>query len=233
MYRYFAKTMNKRLIEHFSKLITEERWLLMNKIVADRTRYMTVVLEDIYQPHNASAVLRTCDCFGVQDVHIIENRNKYTVNPDVALGASKWLNMKKYNQDEENTIACINDLKKQGYRIVATTPHTNDVNLEEFDLSKGKIALMFGSEQPGLTKTALNHADEFLKIPMYGFTESFNISVSASIILHHLRWKLNQSDIKWQLKKKETDGILLNWLRQSVKRSDVIEKDFLKRINHK
>jgi tRNA (guanosine-2'-O-)-methyltransferase len=205
----------------------------MNNIIANRTKYITVVLEDIYQPHNASAVLRTCDCFGIQDVHIIENRNKYTVNPDVALGASKWLNLKKYNQDEENTIACIHDLKKQGYRIVATTPHTNDVHLEEFDLSKGKIALMLGSEQPGLTKTALNHADEFLKIPMFGFTESFNISVSASIILHHLRWKLNQSDINWQLNKEETEDILLNWLRQSIKRSDVVEKDFLKRINQK
>ncbi len=224
--------MNKELIKHFSELITTERWQLMNKIIADRTRYITVVLEDIFQAHNASAVLRTCDCFGVQDVHIIENRNQYTVNPDVALGASKWLNLVKYSEQEENTIACINNLKEKGYRIVATTPHTDDVNLEEFDLSKGKIALMFGSELPGLTKTALNHADEFLKIPMYGFTESFNISVSASIILHHLRWKLNQSEIKWQLSNAEKDEILLNWLRQSIKRSDVVEKDFLRRIRN-
>lgn len=224
--------MNKELIEYLSKLITPERWLLMNKIVAERTRYISLILEDIYQPHNASAVLRTCDCFGIQNVNIIENRNTYAVNPDVALGASKWLNLKKYNQKEENTIACIKDLKQQGYRIVATTPHTNDVSLEEFDLSKGKIALMFGSEQPGLTKTALNHADEFLKIPMFGFTESFNISVSASIILHHLRWKLNQSNIKWQLSKEETNEILLNWLRQSIKHSDIIEKDFLRRKQH-
>ncbi len=223
--------MNKELIKHFSELITTERWQLMNKIIADRTRYITVVLEDIFQAHNASAVLRTCDCFGVQDVHIIENRNQYTVNPDVALGASKWLNLVKYSEQEENTIACINNLKEKGYRIVATTPHTDDVNLEEFDLSKGKIALMFGSELPGLTKTALNHADEFLKIPMYGFTESFNISVSASIILHHLRWKLNQSEIKWQLSNAEKDEILLNWLRQSIKRSDVVEKDFLRRFS--
>lgn len=223
--------MDEKLIKYLAKLITEERWLLMNKIITERSRYITVVLEDIFQPHNASAVLRTCDCFGVQDVHIIENRNKYTVNPDVALGASKWLNLKTYSDKEENTVECINQLKEKGYRIVATTPHTNDVKLEEFDLSKGKVALMFGSEQPGLTKTALNHADEFLKIPMFGFTESFNISVSASIILHHLRWKLNQSNINWQLSKAEKNEILLNWLRQSIKRSDVIEKDFLKRIS--
>ena len=225
--------MQKRLINHLANLITEERWQLMNKIITDRTKYLTVVLEDIYQPHNASAVLRTCDCFGVHDVHIIENKNKYTVNPDVALGASKWLNLQKYNQEnKDNTISCIKQLKSKGYRIVATTPHSNDVNLEDFDLTKGKIALMFGSEQPGLTKIAMEHADEFLKIPMFGFTESFNISVSASIILHHLRLRLNQSNIKWQLSHEEKQNILLNWLRQSVKRSDVIERDLIKRIKN-
>ncbi len=167
--------------------------------------------------------------FWCQDVHIIENKNKYTINPNVTLGASKWLDLKKYNKMKENTIDCIKKLKSQGYRIIATTPHTNDVDLETFDISKGKIALMFGSELPGLTATALEHADEFLKIPMYGFTESFNISVSASIILYHLRWKLNQSEIKWQLSNDEKNEILLNWLRQSIKRYEVIERNFNKR----
>ena len=224
--------MSKSFIDYLSKLITEERWQLMNKTLADRTKYLTVVLEDIYQPHNASAVLRTCDCFGIQDVHIIENKNKYTVNPDVALGASKWLNLKKYNEQENNTLVCINALRAKDYRIVATTPHTDDVNLEDFDLAKGKTALFFGSEQPGLPKIALEHADEFLKIPMYGFTESFNISVSASIILHHMRLKLNQSDIEWKLSKQENEEILLNWLKQSIKRSDIIEKEFIKSQNN-
>jgi tRNA (guanosine-2'-O-)-methyltransferase len=220
--------MSKSLIDYLSELMTAERWQLMNKTIADRTKYLTVVLEDIYQPHNASAVLRTCDCFGIQDVHIIENKNKYSVNPDVALGASKWLSLKKYNEQENNTVACINALKEKGYRIVATTPHTDDVNLEDFDLHKGKTALLFGSEQPGLSEIALKHADEFLKIPMYGFTESFNISVSASIILHHLRLRLNQSDIDWKLSKQENEEISLNWLKQSIKRSDIIERAFLK-----
>ncbi len=223
--------MNNPLISNLSKLITVERWQLMNQIINKRTKYLTVVLEDIYQPHNASAVLRTCDCFGVQDVHIIENQNEYRVNPDVALGASKWLNLQKYNEEKNNTIACINSLKKDGYRIVATTPHTNDVALDNFDLEKGKIALLFGSEQPGLSNLAMDNADEFLKIPMHGFTESFNISVSASIILHHLRLKLDQSEIKWILEDKEKEEILLNWLKQSIKRSDIIEKEFLKRHN--
>ncbi len=221
--------MNNELVKYLSKLITGQRLQVMNKVLADRTKYLTVVLEDIYQPHNASAVLRTCDCFGVQDVHIIENQNQYKVNPDVALGASKWLNLKKYNEHENNTLACINSLKMDGYRIVATTPHISDVALEDISLTNGKMALLFGSEQPGLSKLALDNADEFLKVPMLGFTESFNISVSASIILHYLRLELNKSDINWKLSDEEKEDILLNWLRHSIKRSDIIEKEFLKK----
>ncbi len=208
--------MNKEFIDFISPNISERRFELFKKVIKDRTRYMTVALEDIYQPHNASAVLRTCDCFGVQDVHIIENRNKYTLNPAVVVGASKWLNLNKYNSQENNTLESINTLKKAGYRIIATTPHTNDVDVHDFDVTKGKFALFFGSEQPGLTQLMLDNADEFLKIPMYGFTESFNISVSASIILHHLRLKMQTEKVNWQLSEKENDEILVQWLLKSV-----------------
>jgi tRNA (guanosine-2'-O-)-methyltransferase len=184
------------------------------------------VLEDIYQSQNASAVLRTCDCFGIQDVHIIENKNEYKINPDVALGASKWLSMNYYNKTENNTLDAINKLKADGYRIVATTPHTNDVNLEDFSLSDGKTALVFGTELTGISDIVYENADEFMKIPMYGFTESFNISVSAAVILHHLTYKLRNSDIDWQLEEDESDELLLNWIRSSIKKSKLLEKRF-------
>ena len=219
--------MTAKLIQHLKNFVTTERFDLFSKIVQDRTRYMTVVLEDIFQPHNASAVLRSCDCFGVQDVHIIENENEYKVNPDVALGSSKWLNLYKYNSEKNNTLSAINSLKEKGYRIIATTPHTDDVNLEDFDVSKGKFALMFGSELPGLSDTAMKNADEFLKIPMFGFTESFNISVSAAVILHHLSLKLRQSGINIFLDENEKNEIILNWLKNSIKKSDLIIKEFL------
>lgn len=219
--------MTQKLIQHLKNIVTPERFDLFNQVIQNRTRYMTVVLEDIYQPHNASAVLRSCDCFGLQDVHIIENENEYIVNPDVALGSSKWLNLYRYNTEQNNTLRTINSLKKQGYRIIATTPHTNDVNLENFAVEKGKFALMFGSEKPGLSKIAMENADEFLKIPMYGFTESFNISVSAAIILHHLSLKLRNSGIAIYLSDREKDDIILKWLKQSIKKSDIIIKEFL------
>ena len=221
--------MEEQLISHLSKLVSENRLKAFRSVIEKRTRYLTVVLEDIYQPHNASAVLRSCDCFGIQDVHIIENQNEYNINPDVALGASKWLNLNKYSENNNNTLETIKTLKKQGYRIVATTPHTNDIKLEDYDLSKGPSALFFGTEKLGLSKIMMDNADEFVKIPMHGFTESFNISVSASIILYHLTTILkNGSNINWQLSQSEKNQILIQWFKESIKKSDIIIADFMK-----
>jgi len=221
----------KELIEYLKQFVFERRAELFENVIQNRTRYITVVLEDIFQAHNASAVLRTAECFGIQDIHIIENRNQYTVSPDVALGSPKWLNLKKYNKNENNTLTAINELKQRGYRIVATTPHTNDVNLEDFDLNKGKIALFFGTEQHGLSHLMIDHADEYLKIPMYGFTESFNISVSAAIVLHHLTYKLRQSNIDWKLSEQEKIDILFEWLKRAVKKSNMLIEKFLSQKN--
>lgn len=221
--------MTKKLIEHLKSFVTQERFETFNKIIKDRTRYMTVVIEDVYQTHNASAVMRSCDCFGVQDIHIIENKNEYIINPEVDMGSSKWLTIKNYNTKNNNTPDTIKSLKEQGYRIVATTPHSDDVNLEDFDVTKGKFALLFGTELKGLTKTALDFSDEYLKIPMFGFTESFNISVSAAIILHDLRLRLSKSNIDFRLNDADNDEIMLHWLTQTIKKSDLIIENFYKK----
>lgn len=195
------------------------------EVIRWRTRHITLVLEDLYQPHNASAVLRSCDCFGIQDVHIIENRNKYTINPDVALGASKWLNLIKYNHDENNTREALCSLKEKGYRIVATTPHTNDVDIQELPVEK-PLALVFGTELEGISEAVREMADEYVRIPMFGFTESFNISVSAAICLSHLVGKLHISKVNWALSDAEQDAVLLEWYRNSIYKAELIEKDF-------
>ncbi len=221
------KKQDKALMEYLMGFVSENKKNKFGEIIQNRTRYLTVVLEDIYQPHNASAVLRSCDCFGIQDVHIIENQNKYEINPDVALGSSKWLSLFKYNGLENNTPLAIQTLKSKGYRIVATTPHKDDVNLQELDLDKGPIALVFGTEMRGLTEDGLALADEFMKIPMYGFTESFNISVSAALCLFYLTEKLRNSAIPWQLAEEEIIEVKLNWARQVVKKYELLEKKFL------
>ena len=200
---------NQNLIDFLSDFVTEQRLEVINKNLVNRTRYITLAIEDIFQPHNASAILRTADCFGIQDIHIIENKHRYNVNPDVVVGSSQWLNIHKYYKTEENTLSTIDFLRSKGYRIIATTPHTNDTDLPDFDITKGKCALFFGTEQHGLSDNVIENADECVKIPMYGFTESFNISVSAAITLYELTRKLRDSDIKWALTESESSEIKL------------------------
>ncbi|HKL31021.1 MAG TPA: RNA methyltransferase [Tangfeifania sp.] len=219
--------MQKELTEYLSTFVTPERLTLFETILEHRTSYFTVVLEDIYQSQNASAVLRTCDCFGIQNVNVIENRNSFTVNKEVSLGSSKWLSIRKFTEGKNNSLEAIQTLKKEGFRIVATSPHTNDTLLDDFDIEKGKAAFVFGSELPGISETIMNEADEFVKIPMFGFTESFNISVSAAIILHHLTDKLHKNpEIHWKLTSEEKAEIRLQWLRKTIKRSDLLEQLF-------
>lgn len=218
---------DKQLIEYLKQFVSQKRLAAFDRVIEYRTKYLTVLLEDIYQPHNASAVLRTCDCYGIQDVHIVENRNQYQVNPDVALGSDKWLNMTKYEGQGNNTKKACDKLRKNGYRIVATSLHKgNETSLLDFNLETGKVAIMLGTEMHGLSDIALEEADEYLKIPLYGFTESFNISVSAAIILHEFVSRLHRSEINWQLTEKEKESVYLNWLRKTIKKSELLEKQF-------
>lgn len=219
--------MRTELLKYLSAVVTPERISLYNKIVESRTNYITVVLEDIFQPQNASAVLRSCDCFGIQNVHVIENRNKFQVDTEVAMGSSKWITINSYKNKNNNSLKAIQTLKKNGYRIVATSPHSTDMELPDFDLTKGKAALVFGSELPGISETIMQEADEFLKIPMFGFTESFNISVSAAIILYQLTQKLHNSEsIDWHLTEEEKVDIKIQWIKNTIKKSALIEKRF-------
>lgn len=212
----------RELINHFSEFVSESRMELFQRVLSERTRYITLLLEDIYQSQNASAVLRTCDCTGIQDVHIVEQRNEYEINQDVALGSDKWLSL---HYSSHITVA-IEELRQKGYRIVATSPHKEGTTPESFDLEKGKAVLLFGTELNGLTDQALGLADEFIQIPMVGFTESFNISVAAAVILNRLRQRLNDSSIQWRLGDEEKETLLLNWLRGSIKMSRQIENRF-------
>jgi tRNA (guanosine-2'-O-)-methyltransferase len=225
-----TKSAKRELIDYLSNLISENRRAKFDEVLNYRTRHLTIVLEDLYQPHNASAVLRSCDIFGIQDIHIIENRNAYTLNRDISLGAPKWLNLHKYNNAENNTLNCIQSLKQKGYRIVATSPHANDCTIENLSVDK-PLALMFGTELTGISDTVREHADEFVKIPMFGFTESFNISVSAALCLNTLTSKLHKSYVDYHLSEVEKEELLLTWLRNTIKKVDLIEKNFWEQKN--
>ncbi|MCX6312384.1 MAG: RNA methyltransferase [Bacteroidetes bacterium] len=218
----------KELYEYLSGFATEQRMQKFENIIQLRSRYLTVVVEDVFQPHNASAVLRSAECFGVQDVHIIENVNKYNPSTDISLGSHQWLTLTRHSKSENNSLSCIQALRKKGYRIVATTPHKNDCLISELDLTKGKVALFFGTEIDGLSDTIMNEADEFVKIPMSGFTESFNISVSAAICMYETMKNLKASNVNWKLSESEMLDIKLDWVKESVRSSDLLESEFKK-----
>lgn len=215
------------LLDHMSGFVTEKRLSVLKQVVAERSRYITVLLEDIYQSQNASAVLRSCDCTGFQDVHIVEQQNEYEINREVALGANQWLSLHYHSEGSDNIGAAISYLKKSGYRIVATSPHKEGTSPDTFDLEKGKAVLLFGTELNGLTPRALELADEYIQIPMVGFTESYNISVSAAITLYTLRKRLEASSLDWRMGEEEQQELLLNWLRSTIKMSEEIENKFI------
>jgi tRNA (guanosine-2'-O-)-methyltransferase len=214
------------LAAYLADFVSPERRARMDVVLSERTRYITVAVEDIYQPHNASAVLRTCDAFGIQDVHIIENRNQYRINPGVELGTAQWLTLHRYRDGDTNTEKAVADLRRNGYRIVATSPHTDQQSLEGINLSSGPLALLFGNEMDGLSDTALSLADEYLAIPMVGFVESFNISVSAAIVLYELTGMLRRSKVAYHLSVGERDKLRLEWLRRSISRVDALEREY-------
>ncbi|NEQ41574.1 MAG: RNA methyltransferase [Okeania sp. SIO3I5] len=218
----------QQLITYLSQFVTVARWEKIISVLQQRTRYITVILEDIYQPHNASAVLRSCDSFGVQDIHIVENKNTFTITQGVTIGSDRWLTLYRYNQRGiNNTEECLKKLKNEGYIIAATTPYKEQITIEELSVKK-KVALMFGSEINGLSEYAQNNADVSVKIPMVGFSESFNISVSAALCLYDVISRLKKEHNNWELNETEKLYLELDWLRKSIKGGELIEKKFLR-----
>jgi len=203
------------LYDRLAAFVSDNKRALFDRIAPERTRHVTVVLEDIYQPHNASAVVRTCDLLGVQDIHIIENRNKYVMNPDVTLGSSKWTDMHRYREAADNSLACAEHLKRAGYLIVATSPRPGSFTPHDIPLDR-PLAFCFGTELTGLGPALMERADLHLRIPMYGFTESYNISVSAAITLFTVMERLRAGADFWRLPPEELIALKLSWARKTV-----------------
>lgn len=219
------------LIQHFARYITDHKKEFIQQVLDQRTRHITVVLEDIYQSQNASAVVRTCECMGLQDIHIVENTAKYEVNTRVLKGSHKWMNLVRYKSHERNnTEICIEHLRKQGYTVYAADPAAGGISIHDLDPGDGRIAVMFGNELHGVSTYALEHCDRKVRIPMYGFTESLNISVSVAIVLNTLIAKLHQHEWKYGLSEEEKSELTLQWYRKVVRKSDVLEREFLRTI---
>ncbi len=222
----------QKQISYLTQFISENRKQRFDEVIEERTAHIRIVLEDIYQAHNASAVLRSCDCFGLQHVHFIENRNALKISEDVAMGSGNWLSIHRHSGQENNTLSCLEELKSMGYRIVATTPHKNDCTLDRLPVND-KFALVFGTEIDGVSPLVFEQADEFVKIPMFGFTESFNISVCAALCMYELSTRLRNSGIAYQLDEEEKTLIYRDWLLGSISKGDLILRDFDKKMQVK
>jgi len=223
-------TKNEQLLEFFYSIITEAKQEKFDKIAAERTRFLTVIIENVYQEQNASAIVRSCDCFGIHDIHAIEKDNSFSVNREIAMGAGKWVDIHHHRDPIYPTITALKTLKEKGYRIVATTPHENDTTIDKLELDQ-PTALLFGTEKMGLSEAALSQADAFVKIPMYGFSESFNVSVSAALCLHTMRQKLEQLPPEiWKMSHLEQVEIKLDWCRNILRNVEATERGFLNSI---
>ena len=209
------------LLAYLEGYLTESRRKRFSKVLEQRTKHFTVATEDVYQLHNTSAVIRSCDVFGIQEVHIVEEQNSKRIDSEIAMGAQKWVDLKRYQSIKDS----IEAIKREGYQIVATTPHTNDCFLHEFDVTK-KSCFFFGRETEGLSQDVIDAADCYLKIPMSGFTESLNISVSAAIILQDVTSRLKRTTIDWQLTEQEKQEKRLDWIQKTIKSYDDIVKRY-------
>jgi len=216
-----AMTADEELTDFLGRHITDHKREKIVSVLNERTRHFTVLLEDIYQPHNASACLRSCDCLGLQDVHIVESRNDYRPNNNVSMGSSKWLTLHRYHRAEP----AIETLKARGYRLIATSPNEAGYDLSTLPIDK-PVALLFGSEHKGLSASALAAAEGYLRIPMYGFTESFNISVTLALAVSRLVERLRAAGIDWQLNEAEKKELTLHFYRRIVTRHDLLEEKF-------
>jgi len=209
------------LLEYLEGFISEKRKKRFLDVLKNRTNHFTIAMEDVYQMHNTSAVMRSCEVFGIQELHVIEQKNSKTIDKQIAMGAEKWVDILEYT----NNKSCIETLRSKGYQIIATTPHDDSCFLHEFDIAK-PAALFFGTEINGLSEDVMNNADGYLKIPMAGFTESLNISVSAAIIIQDITTRLRNSSIDWKLTEEEILDKRLDWTRKTIKDAAFVESKF-------
>lgn len=203
-------TQNDFVLSEFYKIITPNKVSMFERIAPQRSRHLVVGLENIQQDHNASAIMRSMDCLGFQELHLIEKNNSYQFQRDIALGAARWLDVVQHQEGPEPVLDAIAQLKNKGYRIVATSPHHKAVTPQTIDISQ-PIALFFGAEKHGISEELRDNADELLHIPMHGFTESFNLSVSAAMVLSALRTRLEASEVNWLLPKEAQTMLKIEW----------------------
>ncbi len=200
-------------LEYMTEFLTEERKEVLRRTLAQRTHYMRIMTENMFHPQNASAIMRHCEAFGIQQIHTVEDRCKFDPSVNIVRGTQKWVDVEHH----DTTAEALKALKSEGYRIIATTPHRCSSTPETFDVTKGKFALVFGTEHAGISEEVIEAADEFLMIPMCGMVESLNVSASAAILIYMLSQRIREQVDGWQLSEQEQLRLLTRWTMSSVR----------------
>ena len=197
-----------------------ERMQTLQSTVAMRTRYMTVLAENTFHPHNASALVRHCEAFGVQTMHTVETLCEFNPSSNIVRGTDKWVDIVRH----ASTAEALASLRDSGYRIVATTPHRESCTPETFDVARGPFALVFGTEHAGISDEVIAGADEFLRIPMCGMVESLNVSASAAILIYMLSERMRREVADWRMSPLEQAETLYRWARECVRDDENVLK---------
>lgn len=209
-YTFSSPEMQAKLEPLLSRL-TEHRRDLLQKVVQNRTRHFCMVLEDLFDPHNISAVIRTAEVFGLEDVHVIEEVNPYKVNRSILKGSIKWMNVYLHKRRK----SCMEYLRSKGYRIAVASTNTKNSVLD-LDLSQ-PTAFYLGSEFTGNHPDTLSAADAEFKLPQYGITESMNVSVAGGVLMCYLdHFMQSHGRARYALPPKDRDALLLEWVERHL-----------------
>jgi tRNA (guanosine-2'-O-)-methyltransferase len=224
------KIIKEKLWEYLCSYLTENKKTKIEQISANRSNYLTIALEDINEPKDASAVIRTCECFGIQEINIIENQNRYKINPDVTMGSSKWTNINHFKKSEQNNSKiCLQNLRVKGYKIVGMVNNEIGTPIEKIPLDK-KYAFVFADEGKDLSEYVVDNSDFTARVSTYGFTGSFNLSAYVAVVIHNFTTRLNQSQIGWKLNNEEILDLKIKWVKKVLKSSELLEKKFLESL---
>ncbi|OGK62305.1 hypothetical protein A2334_02230 [Candidatus Roizmanbacteria bacterium RIFOXYB2_FULL_38_10] len=197
-------------------MISEERKKRFQEVTSHRLQDV-IVLENIHDPHNALAAVRNCDAFGIQTAHIIFETEKI-FNPKelgkvTSSSANKWVDTICW----EKTSECITALKKQGFHIISTILDPKAKQPSKIDLNDSKNAIVFGNEGFGISETAKIMADELVYIPMCGFVDSINLSVTVGIMLYELSRQRKETDT-FYLSQEDQNSLLKKWIDVEIKK---------------
>jgi len=166
--------------EALAPMLSPERVARIDRVLDARLVSLTTIVEDVYDPHNAAAAIRSCEAFGLQDFHAVEASNRFAPAGGITLGCHRWIDLHRW----PTVSACAAALRAQGFALYATLPDA-PYDVETVDVSR-PVALVFGNEHAGLTADAIAACDGAVSIPMHGFTQSFNLSVSVALCLSRL-----------------------------------------------